>query len=341
MQFPRFPFLHYVGRISSVRTAALSLMAAVSLFSATPRTAMASSYPDRPVTIVVPFAPGGGTDIIARIVAEKLGAKFNQSFIVQNLPGAGGTIGAASVARAKPDGYTLLVYHIGMISSTYQFKLPYDPVKDFTPITLLTSAANLVAINPSLPINNLQEFIAYAKAHPNDLNFGSSGIGGADHLAGELLNTVADIRTTHVPYRGGGPATVAAVSGEVQFVMGTASQVVGMVKADRLKALAVMQKKRIASLPDVPTTAEAGLPELDYSTWFALWGPANVPAEIVLTLNKAVAEALAQDDVRAKLAEVGVEPVFTTPQEFETMFKAEGVKWDKILKKVFADKKPQ
>ncbi|MFW7342227.1 tripartite tricarboxylate transporter substrate binding protein [Pollutimonas sp. H1-120] len=340
MLFQRFPFFEHIRRIYLTPIVPASLMAVLLIVYAAPSRATAS-YPDRPVTIVVPFAPGGGTDIIARMVAEKLGNKFNQSFIVQNLPGAGGTIGAASVARAKPDGYTLLVYHIGMISSTYQFKLPYDPVKDFTPITLLTSAANLVAINPNLPVNSLREFIAYAKAHPNELNFGSSGIGGADHLAGELLNTVADIQTTHVPYRGGSPAIVAAVSGEVQFVMGTASQVVGMVKAGRLKALAVMQKKRIASLPDIPTTEEAGLPELDYSTWFALWGPADVPSDIVLKLNKAVAEALEQDEMRVKLAEIGVEPVFTTPQEFQTMFQAESVKWDKILKNVFADKKLQ
>lgn len=339
MPFER-PFFERIRRMRLAPIVLASLTATLFLMPVTP-SAAAASYPDRPVTIVVPFAPGGGTDIIARMVAEKLGNKFNQSFIVQNLPGAGGTIGAASVARAKPDGYTLLVYHIGMISSTYQFKLPYDPVKDFTPITLLTSAANLVAVNPNLPVDSLGEFIAYAKAHPNDLNFGSSGLGGADHLAGELLNTVADIRTTHVPYRGGSPAIVAAVSGEVQFVMGTASQVVGMVKAGRLKALAVMQKKRIASLPELPTTAEAGLPELDYSTWFALWGPADMPSDIVLKLNKAVAEALKQDDMRTKLAEIGVEPVFTTPQEFETMFQAESVKWDKILKNVFADKKPQ
>lgn len=294
-----------------------------------------AAYPDKPVKIVVPFAAGGGTDVLARIVAEKLGEKFGKPFIVHNIAGAGGTIGAASVARAEPDGYTLLVWHIGMISSAFVNKpLPYDPLKDFTPIALLSSAANLLAINPGVPAKNLAEFIALAKARPGQLNFGSSGIGGADHLAAELFSRVANIQTTHVPYKGGGPSTIAVVGGEIQFVAGSASQVMSMVKSGRLRPLAVLQKQRISSLPDVPTAAEAGLPELDYKTWFGLWGPAKMPPEIVTTLNKAVQEVLARDDVRTALDKVGVEPLPSSAQEFDAMFKAEHAKWNRILPEI-------
>jgi tripartite-type tricarboxylate transporter receptor subunit TctC len=297
--------------------------------------AVAASYPERPVKIVVPFAPGGGTDIIARIVADKLSAKFGKQFIVQNSPGAGGTIGAAAVARADPDGYTLLVWHIGMISADYMYKqLPYNSQKDFTPISLLSSAANLIAVNPTVPANNLGELVGLAKKNPGQINYGSSGIGGADHLAGELLSRVANIKTTHIPYKGGGPATVAAISGEVQFVTGTASQVLGMVRAGRLRALAVMQKQRSPAMPDVPSAAEAGYPDLDYSTWFGLWGPARMPADIVNHLNLAVRDILAQDDVQASLAKAGVEPAWNTPQEFDAMYKSQYVKWNKILSEV-------
>lgn len=317
----------FCGRRTLI-TAAFAAAACVSAWAA-------PGYPQRPIKIVVPFAAGGGTDIVARAVADKLGQKLGQSVVVINTPGAGGTIGAASVARAEPDGYTLLVWHIGMISSAYVVKpLPYDPLKDFTPIGQLSSASNLIAVNPELPVKNLQEFVAFAKAKPGALNYGSSGVGGADHLAGELLSQVAKINTVHVPYKGGGPATVGAVGGEVQFVTGTASQVMPMVKAGRLRALAVMQKQRIASLPDVPTAAEAGLPELDYKTWFALWGPAKIPADVVATLSTALQEVLARDDVRAQLDKVGVEPAPTTSQAFDTMYKAEYVKWNKILGEV-------
>lgn len=295
----------------------------------------APAYPSRPIKIVVPFAAGGGTDIVARAVADKLGQKLGQPVVVINTPGAGGTIGAASVARAEPDGYTLLVWHIGMISSAYVVKpLPYDPLKDFTPIGQLSNASNLIAVNPELPVKNLQEFIALAKARPGALNYGSSGVGGADHLAGELLSQVAGIKTVHVPYKGGGPATVGAVGGEVQFVTGTASQVMPMVKAGRLRALAVMQKDRIASLPDVPTAAEAGLPELDYKTWFALWGPARMPADVVATVSTALQAVLVGEDIRAQLDKVGVEPAPTTSRAFDQMYRSEYVKWNKILDEV-------
>ena len=292
----------------------------------------APGYPNKPVKIVVPFAAGGGTDIVARAIADKLGQTIGQPVVVINTPGAAGTIGAASVARAAPDGYTLLVWHIGMISSAYVVKpLPYDPQRDFTPIGQISSASNLIAVNPELPVKNLQELIGLAKAKPGSLNYGSSGVGGADHLAAELLSQVAKIKTVHVPYKGGGPAMVGAVGGEVQFVTGTASQVMPMVKAGRLRGLAVMQKQRLTSLPDVPTVAEAGFPDLEYKTWFGLWGPAKMPAEIVTKLSNALQEVLARDDIRDQLDKIGVDPAPTTTRDFELMYKAEYVKWNKIL----------
>lgn len=309
-----------------------STFVASALLAACACAVAAPGYPNRPIKIVVPFSAGGGTDIIARVVSDKLAQKLGQPVIVINTPGAGGTIGAASVARADPDGYTLLVWHIGMISSAYTNKpLPYDPLKDFTPIGQLSTAANLIAINPGVPAQNLKELIELAKTKPGELNYGSSGVGGADHLAGELFSQVAKIKTTHVPYKGGGPATIGAVGGEIQFVTGTASQVMPMVKAGRLRALAVMQKHRIASLPDVPTTPEAGLPELEYKTWFAMWGPAKMPADVVAAISAGLKEVLSREDVRAQLDKVGVEPASTTPQEFDAMFKADYTKWNKIL----------
>lgn len=300
----------------------------------TPELAAAVDYPTRPVKVVVGFSPGGGTDIIARIVSEKLTARLGTPFVVLNMPGAGGTIGAAYVAKAAPDGYTLLVYHVGMISAPLMFKVPYDVLQDFTPISTLSLATNVIAVNPNLPFRTLADLIAMAKQQPGKLNYGSSGVGGSDHLAGELFQSVTGIKMTHVPYKGGGPAAVAVMSGEIDLVTGTASQVQSFVDAGRIRALMVGSKKRLASMPNVPTATEAGYPDLDLTTWFALWGPARMPPEIVAEVNKAVREILVTEEVRVALSKVGVEPKPSTPQEFDAMFRAEHAKWGKLLKEV-------
>jgi len=320
------PSILYLTRRALLGAAAALVSSAALIANA------ATDYPVRPIKLVVPFAPGGGTDIIARVLSEKLSTKLGQTVLVINTPGAGGTIGGASVAKAEPDGYTLLMWHVGMISSAHTNKpLPYDPLKDFTPIAQVATAANLVAVNPQVPARSLKELVALAKSKPGELNYGSSGIGGADHLSGELLSQVAQIRTTHVPYKGGSLSTVAVVAGEVQYVTGSASQVMSMVKAGRLRPLAVMQKQRIASLPDVPGAAEAGFPELEYKTWFALWGPARLPPEIVARLSAALKEVLAREDIRAQLDKGGVEPAYSTPQEFDAMFRSEHTRWNRLL----------
>jgi tripartite-type tricarboxylate transporter receptor subunit TctC len=294
--------------------------------------ALAAEYPNGPVKIVVPFSPGGATDIIARIIAQKLTEKFGGQFIVINTPGAAGTIGAASVAKADPDGQTLLVYHIAMVTTHHvQKNMPYDALKDFTPLSLLSLATNVVSVNADLPVKNLAELVALAKKNPGKINFGSSGIGGSDHLGGEMLQQVTNTKLTHVPYKGGGPAIAAVAAGEIELNAGTLAQAAPMIKAGKLRALAVMQKERSPALPDVPSAAEAGFPELNHPTWFGLWGPAKMSPELVTKLNTALREILARSDVREAMSKVGVEAKSSTPREFDTMNKEQYKLWNKIL----------
>ncbi|MDB5825027.1 MAG: hypothetical protein JWR21_3731 [Herminiimonas sp.] len=302
------------------------------LFCVGVKPAVAAEYATHPVKLVVPFSPGGATDIIARVIAQKLSDKFGAQFVVINTPGAAGTLGATSVAKADPDGYTLLIYHIAMVTTHHvQKNMPYDPLKDFTPISLLAEASNVVAVNPNVPAKNLAELVALAKKDPGKLNFGSAGIGGSDHLGGELLQQVTKTKITHVPYKGGGPATAAVVAGEIQLNAGTVAQAVPMIKAGRLRALAVMQKERSSALPDVPSAAEAGYPELDHKTWFGLWGPAKMPKDLVAKINEALKDILARDDVRQALDNVGVEAKSSTAKEFESLNREQLAKWNKIL----------
>jgi tripartite-type tricarboxylate transporter receptor subunit TctC len=292
----------------------------------------AAEFGKVPVKLVVPFAPAGATDFIARTIAPRLAEKFGAQFVVVNTAGAAGTIGAASVANAEPDGNTLLVYHIAMVTTHHvQKNMPFDPLKSFTPIGMLAEASNVIAVNPNVPARTLAELVEHAKKNPGKVNFGSAGIGGSDHLGGELLQMVTGTKLTHVPYKGGGPATAAVVGGEIEMNAGTVAQVVPMIKAGKLRALAVMQTERSSALPDVPSSAEAGFPALDHKTWFGLWGPANMPPELVTRINAALREILARDDVRQAMGNVGVDPKATSPQEFDAYVKAQHTRWDKIL----------
>jgi tripartite-type tricarboxylate transporter receptor subunit TctC len=302
-------------------------------------TAMAFSVPavhadfgKAPVKLVVPFAPAGATDFVARTIAPRLAEKFGVQFVVVNTPGAAGTIGAASVANAEPDGNTLLVYHIAMVTTHHvQKSMPFDPLKSFTPIGMLSEGSNVISVNPNVPARTLAELVEYARKNPGKVNFGSSGIGGSDHLGGELLQMVTNTRMTHVPYKGGGPATAAVVAGEIEMNAGTVAQVVPMIRAGRLRALAVMQTERSPALPDVPSTTEAGFPALDHKTWLGLWGPAKMQPELVNRINAALREILAREDVRQAMANVGMDPRSSTPQEFDAYIKAQHARWDKIL----------
>jgi tripartite-type tricarboxylate transporter receptor subunit TctC len=292
----------------------------------------AAEFGKVPVKLVVPFAPAGATDLIARTIAPRLSEKFGVQFVVVNTAGAAGTIGAASVANAEPDGNTLLVYHLAMVTTRHlQKNLPFDPLKSFTPIGMLAEASNVVAVNPNVPARSLADLVEHAKKNPGKVHFGSSGIGGSDHLGGELLQMVTNTKLTHVPYKGGGPATAAVVGGEIEMNAGTVAQVVPMIKAGKLRALAVMQTERSSALPDVPSAAEAGFPALDHKTWFGLWGPAKMPPELVTLINAALREVLTRDDVRQSMASVGVDPRANSPQEFDAYIKAQHARWHNIL----------
>jgi tripartite-type tricarboxylate transporter receptor subunit TctC len=307
-------------------------IAAIGLFIAIQQPAVAAEFGKVPIRLVVPFAPAGATDLIARAMAPRLAEKFGTQVIVVNTAGAAGTIGAASVANAEPDGNTLLVYHIAMVTTHHvQKNMPFDPLRSFTPISMLAEASNVIAVNPAFPARTLAELVEHARRNPGKVNFGSAGIGGSDHLGGELLQMVTNTRLTHVPYKGGGPATAAVVSGEIEMNAGTVAQVAPMIRAGKLRALAVMQTERSGALPEVPSTSEAGFPALDHKTWFGLWGPAKMPAETVARINAAVREVLARDDVRQTLEKMGVDPRPSSTQEFDTFIRAQHGRWDKVL----------
>jgi len=295
--------------------------------------ALAADYPTRPIKIVVPFSPGGGTDVIFRIVGNALGQKLGQSVIIENRPGAAGTIGANNVAKSEPDGYTLLGYHIAMVTAHHvQKDMQYDPIKDFTPVGLVSAATNAVVVNSKLPVKNFAEFVALAKKEPGKIHFGSSGLGGSDHLGGIMVQMATGIELTHVPYKGGGPANAAAASGEIQMTAGTIAQSGPLVKAGKLRALVVMQPERNPEWPDIPSATEVGYPNLNYQTWFGMWGPANMPKDVLQKITGALKEVLAQDDVRAALLKAGVAPKYMPPDEFGKMTKEELDKWNEALK---------
>ena len=316
---------------SKARRRALVAAAGAALALALPG-ARAAEFGSTPVKLVVPFAPAGATDLIARTIAPKLAEKFGVQFVVINTPGAAGTIGAASVANAEPDGNTLLVYHNAMVTTHHvQKNMPFDPLKAFTPIGMLAEASNVIAVNPNVPARTLAELVDLAKKNPGKINFGSSGVGGSDHLGGELMQMVTGTKLMHVPYKGGGPATAAVVGGEIEMNAGTVAQVLPMIKAGKLRALAVMQTERSAALPDVPSSTEAGFPALDHKTWFGLWGPAKMQPELVTKINVALREILSREDVRQAMDKVGVDPKARSADDFDAYIKTQYARWDKIL----------
>jgi tripartite-type tricarboxylate transporter receptor subunit TctC len=293
----------------------------------------AQEYPNRAVKMIVPFPPGGTTDVIARLLGPALSKDLGQPLVIDNRGGAGGTIGADLAAKSPADGYTILLYHIGITYAPALYKtLPFDPVKDFAPISLTGSAPSALVVPASLPAANLQEFIALAKARPGALNYGSAGIGTSGHLAAELLGSLAGVKFTHVPYKGGGPAVTATMAGEVQFMVETAGSIVPHVKSGRLRALGTTGAKRTPSMPEAPTISEAGLKDYVYSTWYGLWAPAGTPPAIVSKLSQSVRKVLAQDDTRAAFANAGVDPETSTPERFAEIVRSDVAKWTRIIK---------
>jgi tripartite-type tricarboxylate transporter receptor subunit TctC len=283
---------------------------------------------------IVTGAAGGGSDFAARLLAQGIAGALGQPVVVDNRGGAGGTLGADIAAKSPADGYTLLLFHIGMIYGTSLYKsLPYDVVKDFAPVSLVGIAPSVLVVPPSLPVNSLAEFIAYAKANAGKMNYGTAGSGTSGHLAVELFQSIANVKATHIPYRGGGPAITAVMGGEIQFMIETLGTVVPLIKGGKLKALAVTGDKRSPALPDVPTMREAGLDDYVYTTWYGIWAPGQTPEPVVAKLNAALKKLLAQDDVRTKLDQAGIEPRYTTRQEFADLIKSDLKLWGDIIRK--------
>ena len=296
--------------------------------------ALAQPYPSKAVRMVVPFAAGAGSnDIMARLTAQKLGDSLGQQFVVDNRPGASGIIGCDIVAKAQPDGYTVLMMSLTFTVNPSLFKkLPYDTVKDLTPVTMVASAPLMLVVHPSIPVKSVAEFIAYAKANPGRLNFGSGGPGTTPHLAGEMLKTMAHLDVTHIPYKGGAPALSDLVVGQIQFMLENIPGTLPFAKAGKLRALAVTDLKRSPLLPDLPTLDESGLKGYQIVGWNGLFVPVGAPSAVINRLHAEVVKALALPDVKERLATMGADGVGDTPQHFTAFIKAEIPKWAKVVK---------
>ncbi|HEX3171244.1 MAG TPA: tripartite tricarboxylate transporter substrate binding protein [Burkholderiales bacterium] len=294
--------------------------------------ASAQSYPSKPVRVVIPWPPGGSNDVVGRIVTQKVGENLGQQFIVDNRAGAAGSIGADVVAKAPPDGYTLMVHSTSHVGNAHLYKkLPYDTLKDFTGVALLAAQPGALTIHPSLPVKTVKEFIALAKARPGTINYSSSGNGSAPHLSMELLVAMTGIKIVHVPYKGGAPQVTALVSGETQASLATVSTVLVHVQSGRLRALGVSSAKRSATMPDVPTIAEAGVPGYEATGWNGLVAPAGTPAPIIEKLNGAFVKVLRMPAVASYLSGQGADPDPGTAAEFAAYIKAEIAKWAKVV----------
>ena len=293
-----------------------------------------STYPSKPIRLIVPASPGGGTDILGRLVGQKLSENFGQSVVIENRGGAGGVIAAESVARMPPDGHAVLIADIrtfGLAPSLYK-SLPYDPIRNFSTITGGVDVTNVLVVNPSVPAKTLKEFLAYAKSKPGILNYSSSGKGSGGHMAGELFALKGGVDIAHVAYKGGGPAVADVVAGHVQFSFATAPSVLPLIQAGRLRALGVTTLKRFPGLPDVPTISEALIPGYEASNWYSFVAPAHTPKEIVARLNTEIRKVMADPEVMKTLLAQGMEPTPSSPEELDAYIKSEITKWAEVVK---------
>ena len=321
--------------LNLTRRRALACLAATS-FAPLARPAIAqAAYPTKPVRFLVPQAPGGGADLLVRTIQGKLQETFGQPVVVDNKPGAGGNIGTTEGSRAAPDGYTLVFVNLStMAINPYIYRNPGYKVADFTPVTNMARVTNLICVNPSVPAQNLGELIALAKAKPGSVSYATAGNGSENHLMGELLKSMAGIDMLHVPYRGGGPAVIAAVGGEVPVIVADPLSALSQVRAGKLRPLAVTSGERVKVLPDIPTVAESGVPGYDASGWRGLVLPKGTPKEIVDKVHAAVTGALRDPAIAAKLSEQLYEPVGDTPEAFAAYIRAENEKWSALIKKI-------
>jgi tripartite-type tricarboxylate transporter receptor subunit TctC len=315
------------------RRAVLGLLAAPVLLAQPAALAAQNNYPTRPIRLIVPYPAGGPTDVVARILANSLAAKLHQSVVVESRPGgAAGTVGGRVVVSAEPDGYTLLVSQVGSLTiAPSLYKLDYDTLRDLTPIAIVAVSPEILTVNPMVPANSLAEFLAYAKANPGKLNFGSPGTGTLPHIIGEQLQLATGIKITHVPYRGAAPAVTDLLAGRVQLMIDSTSVLLTHIAAGKLRGLAITSERRIPQLPNVPTFAEAGYPQLTESLWTGLMAPAGTPAPIVATLNAAINDVQKTPEVQQAYARLDVGTKIVSPDEFKTFMAAETKKWAQVI----------
>jgi tripartite-type tricarboxylate transporter receptor subunit TctC len=294
----------------------------------------AQNYPARPLRLIVPTAPGGGTDFTGRLVAAKLSEAMGQQVVVENRGGGGGSVGADNAAKATADGYTLLLGSIAThaVNPALYKKLPYDHLKDFAPVSLIGTVPNALVVHPSVPVKSMQEFITYAKANPGKINYGSSGVGSPPHLSMELLRSITGINLVHVPYKGAGPALADLLGGQVQAMCTSLAGLINFVKSGRVRALGVTTAKRNPQLPDVPTIVESGVPGYDVTIWYAVFAPVATPKAIVDKLNAEMVKALNSSEMKERMALQGMDPAPSTPAELTAFVKAESAKWAKVAK---------
>ena len=309
--------------------AALMLLAAIQCAGAAE-----GDYPLKPIRVIVPFATGGSTDILIRTVGQRMGESLGQSLLIDNRGGAGGALGAEMAAKAQPDGYTIMATTSGVVvvnPSLYK-KLSYDPIRDFAPISIIASLPNMLVVPPSMPVKDVRGLIALAKARPGQLTYASGGNGTSNHLAGALLSYLAGVDITHVPYKGGGPAVLAVMTGEVAMLFATMPSAMQQVRGGRLKALAVTGRARSSAIPELPTMIEAGVKDFVVSIWIGIVAPRGVPSNVVERLTREVAKALQVPDVAARLRDEGYEPVASTPENMAAEIKTETATWAKVIK---------
>ncbi len=289
------------------------------------------NYPTRPIRLIVPAAPGGGSDIVARVMAQKVAESFGVPVVVDNRPGAAGTIGTETAVRAKPDGYTTILVAAPYAANAALYKLPYDPVNDVAPIALIGETGFVVTLHPSVPIKSIKELIAYDKANPGKLNYGSGGTGSATHLATELFNQMAGAKLTHVPFKGIGAALNELLGGQIQLIFGGMPPMVPQIKLNRLRGIAVTTAKRSSVVPDIPTVGET-VPGHEAVQWFAILGPKALPKDIVARWNKEIDRIVQLPDVKARMADDGMEPAGGSPERFREVLKRDIAKWQKVVK---------
>ena len=324
---------HRGGRVLHLLNVSTVVLVLPGMFADTAVARSGEQYPAKPIRIIVPFAPGGGTDLTARLVGQRMAERVGQPVIIDNRPGAGTMLGTELTMRSAPDGYTLMIASAShSINPTLYRKVNYDPIRDFAPVTLAISFPFVIATNPAVPVRNVKELIAYAKANPGRVSYASSGTGSTNHLAGELFKTMAGINLLHVPYKGGGPAMNDAIGGQVSMIFGTVLETMPQVRAGRLRGLAVSGGKRAAFAPDLPTAAEDGLPGYDVTGWYAFLAPAGLDRAVLAKLNAEMTGALEYPPVRDKLLAAGAEPWPTSPQQAQAFISAEVTRWGTLIK---------